>query len=258
MDLPLYVRVLWRFRVLVAAGAAFALLLAILSMVRVGPGGVEWRQDEVWITRSVLFVTQQGFPWGYTNPFTADEALERQRQKTKEPTPEFAEPDRFSSLAVLYAQFATSDQVRKLIAPPDGFIKDGEIAASPVLASEVNAFAEPLPLVRLEAAHKSPDQALALLFRATDAFKTFLAKQQKANGIPEGQRVVVTVIKKADKPLLLQGRSFTLPIVVFLSVMILVSGLCFVLENLRPRPEAEAAVEDGAEPSLTPVARDAA
>jgi len=254
LDLPFYLRVLWRFRVLVAVGLLLALGLAVLSMVRIGPGGVTWRQDEVWVTRSILFVTQQGFPWGYTNPVTADGEGKQQRQQT-EAGQDFADPARFSSLAVLYAQLATSDQVRKLIAPPDGFIRDGEIVAAPVLASD-NVFAAPLPLIRLEAAHKTPEAARALLFRATKSFRTFLATEQSRNGIPPDQRVLVTVVKKAEKPQLLQGRSTTLPVVVFMSVMILVFGLCFVLENVR-RGARPVVAEDAVE-SLASAARDAA
>ena len=251
MDLPFYLRVLWRFRVLVAVGLLLALGLAVLSMVRIGPGGVSWRQDEVWVTRSILFVTQQGFPWGYTNPVTSDREAKARQQTT---AGQFADPARFSSLAVLYAQLATSDQVRKLIAPPDGFIRDGEIVAAPVLASD-NVFAAPLPLIRLEAAHKTPEASRALLFRATKSFRTFLATEQGRNAIPPDQRVLVTVVKKAEKPQLLQGRSTTLPVVVFMSVMILVFGLCFVLENVRrTRPVV---AEDAVEP-LTSAARDAA
>ena len=67
MDLKLYLRVLWRFRILMAAGALLAATLAFLSFVRVDPGGsplLSYRDDEQWVTYSMLFVTQQGFPWG--------------------------------------------------------------------------------------------------------------------------------------------------------------------------------------------------
>ena len=49
---------------------------------------------------------------------------------------------------MLYVQLATSDQVRQIIR--DGGPMDGEIDASPVLASN-NTFAAPLPLIRISA-----------------------------------------------------------------------------------------------------------
>ena len=43
---------------------------------------------------------------------------------------------------------------------------------------------------------------------------------------------------------LLEGRSKTVPIVVFLTVMLAVIGLAFILENLRPRVRPVADVAD--------------
>jgi capsular polysaccharide biosynthesis protein len=43
------------------------------------------------------------------------------------------------------------------------------------------------------------------------------------------------VITKADPPVLVKGRSKTLPVVVFVTVLLGVVGLVFMLENLRPR-----------------------
>ena len=47
MDLQLLLRVVWRFRALVACGLAVGILLATLSYVRINPGGsplFEYRQ----------------------------------------------------------------------------------------------------------------------------------------------------------------------------------------------------------------------
>ncbi len=44
--------------------------------------------------------------------------------------------------------------------------------------------------------------------------------------------------------MLLEGRSKTVPIVVFLTVMLAVIGLAFILENLRPRVRPVADVSD--------------
>ena len=63
------------------------------------------------------------------------------------------------------------------------------------------------------------------------------------NAIPPKQRVIVTVIKEPLTAKLLSGRSFTIPIVVFLSTMVVVFGLALVLENMRPRVRAVAGEE---------------
>jgi hypothetical protein len=250
MDFQLYVRVLWRFRILVAAGFIFATSLAVLSVVRVNPGGspaVQYRDDQQWATYAMLFVTQQGFPWGRLTTAT-DTATATSKVG-------FESEARFANLAQLYAFLASSDPVRRLMR--EGGPVDGQIAAEPVMSS--GTFASPLPLVRLIAIAKTPQLSRALVIRATDAFRTFLEDEQARHKIADDQRVLVTVVRRADKPELLAGRSMTLPIVVFMGVMILVSGLAFVLENMRPRRKETAAGEQQ-QPESPPVsvARDAA
>src|SRR5688572_29756916 len=114
VDIQLYLRVLWRFRLLVAAGFTLAVVLALLSFARVsfenglGPPKLTYREQEKWVSYSTLYVTQPGFPWGYSviKQPDPDEQLET---RTKQIAPEFADPTRFASLAVLYAYLATSD-----------------------------------------------------------------------------------------------------------------------------------------------------
>jgi hypothetical protein len=248
VDFQLYIRVLWRFRYLVGAGFALAVSLAVLSVVRIDPGGkptFKYREDEQWASFSMLFVTQQGYTWARLS--SATEAA------TGAGKVNFESDARFSSLAVLYAYLASSDPVRKLMRQ-DGPV-DGEIAAEPVLSS--GTFSSPLPLMRLIAIAKTPEESHALVIRATDAFRKFLTTEQARRKIPEDQRVLMTVLRRADKPELLAGRSMTLPIVVFMGVMILVSGLAFVLENMLGRGRKEAAASEHKE-SPVGVARDAA
>ena len=225
MDFQLYLRVLWRFRLLVAAGVVLATALAVLSFVRVDPGGtplLKYREDEQWASFSMVFVTQQGFPWGRLTSASAAAADPKAKVA-------FESEARFANLAVLYAYLASSDPVRKLMLR-EGPV-DGEVAAEPVMSS--GTFASPLPLIRLIAIAKTPERSHELVIRLTDAFRTFLATEQARNRIAANQRVLVTVVRRADEPELLAGRSLTLPIVVFMGVMILVSGLVFVIENMR-------------------------
>jgi hypothetical protein len=248
VDFQLYVRVLWRFRYLVGAGFALAVSLAVLSVVRIDPGGkpaVKYREDEQWASFSMLFVTQQGFPWGRLT--SAAEAAASPTNKVA-----FESESRFASLAVLYAYLASSDPVRKLMR--QGGPVDGEIAAEPVMSS--GTFTSPLPLVRLIAIAKTPERSHALVIRATDAFRKFLATEQARHKMPDDQRVLVTVVRRADQPELLAGRSMTLPMVVFMGVMILVTGLAFVLENMLGRGRKDAGREQKESP--VGVARDAA
>ena len=68
VDLNLYLRVLWRFRLIVAIGLVLAISLAFASLVKVGFAhgslSLSYRQQPTWQSTTRLFVTQEGFPWG--------------------------------------------------------------------------------------------------------------------------------------------------------------------------------------------------
>jgi hypothetical protein len=238
VDLPLYLSVLWRFRLLVGAGLVAAILLSALAIVRVSPSSphVAYRQSEEFSSQATLFVTQQGFPWGYAAPPTvsptgspASDAADAAKLLAPK---QFADPNRFPSLAVLYAYLAMSDPVKRIMLRSGPV--HGEIFAQPVVVTSAG-YGVTLPLVAIDATGTSPARARALVIRATDAFRTFLERQQARNQIPAQNRVLVTILTRAEKAKLVKGRSKTLPLVVFVTVITAVIGLAFLLENMRPR-----------------------
>ena len=105
MDFGLYARVLWRFKLIVIGGLLLATGAAVLSVIRIAPSGVSYRQDELWASTARLGVTQVGFPWGRLFaqvPTTADGSTESGSGKNDDQIP-IANPDRFNALAILYA-----------------------------------------------------------------------------------------------------------------------------------------------------------
>jgi hypothetical protein len=246
MDFRLYARVLWRFRIIVAAGFALAVILAVLSIVRVGPHGVSYRQSQLWSTTMRLLVTQKGFPEGRLyaqDPSGTPSSPADQAAKLGIPV---ADPGRFNTLAILYAELATSDPVRRLMR------QDGPIAgrfAATALRDEASGVL--LPLIDLTAIAKSPRAAVGLAARNAAALDRYVAGQQQANKVPVSDRVVVWTIVQPKKPQVFQPRSKTMAIVVLLAVMLATIGLAFVLENLRPRVRS---VADAAA-RLEPVSR---
>ena len=63
MDLPLFARVLWRHKGILAVGFILAVLLAFLSIVRVSPSGkMAYRQHQKFVSYVKLLVSQEGFP----------------------------------------------------------------------------------------------------------------------------------------------------------------------------------------------------
>ena len=225
MDLGLYLRVLWRFKWIVALGFIAAVGLAVLSMARVSTKGLAYRQGEEWSSRARLLVTQEGFPEGRL-------LAQQPGQTTTTSGPLIADPARLNTLAILYAQLATSDPVKALIRQT-GPIR-GELAADAVTVGDNRV---PLPLIDLTTIAQTRQGAVDLAARASAALLSYLEDQQTLNRVPASDRVVLQQVIRPGKVELVKGRSKTMPAVVFLAVMFATCGLAFLLENLRKRPE---------------------
>jgi hypothetical protein len=243
VDLNLYFRVLWRFRLIVATGFLLAVAIAIASLAKVGFAhgslSISYRQQETWQATTRLFVTQQGFPWG------------RSVLPAVSPTPvpptstssglQFADPTRLAGLAVVYAQLINGDLIQRQIreSVPPGTV----LSAAPVTDPATNS---PLPLVAVTSVAHTPAQAARVSQAGANLFRSYIADQQASAGIPLKQRVLLQVV--STEAALIAGRKKTLAIVAFLAVLIATIALAFVLENLRPRIRVVSPVTEAAAP----------
>jgi hypothetical protein len=229
MDFRMYGRVIWRFRLIVAAGFVVALLLATLSVVRIGPHGVTYRHSQLWSTTMRLIVTQRGAPevrLYAQKPVTSSSPT----PSSADPSISVADPARFNTLALLYAQFATSDPVRQLTLAKGRI--PGQIIATALRDSDSGVM---MPLIDLTAISTSAPNAVALARNSAAALDGYLSGQQRTNNVPVADRAMLRTIVAPRLPQVYQPRSKTMAIVVFLAVMLATIGVTFVLENLRPR-----------------------
>jgi hypothetical protein len=231
VDFAVYLRVLWRFRLLVLAGACAAFGLALLSIVRVEFDGatpkLQYRDHEVWASSATLFVTQEGFPWGRA---ILDETVKVEGQSGEEAyIPRYGDGGRYSGLAQLYVELAKSDDVRLAVlrSSPPGSSYQPDVVKSADGGTV-------LPLIYMTGFAPSPQAARATATVATRAFRNFLAQEQERNRIPDEKRVSVTVTSAPSPAAVFEARSYTRQIFVFLLVFGAVIALAFVLENVRP------------------------
>jgi hypothetical protein len=236
MDLALYFRVLWRFRTLVVLGLLMAIVLTFFSFAKVNfKDGfrVTYRQSETWRADANLLVTQRGFPWGRTvYPSSAKKVGEQEVVVSP-----FADTGRFTSLALFYSTLANGDAVRALIRK--GGPLRGTYAAQPV--QDDTPQRSTTPFMSISGFSNTPERAKRLAARASVAFLNYIEQQQRAADIAPRDRVQIQVVNRPSKAKLEQGRRLTVPIIVFLTVMIATIGLAFILENLRPRVRRVAA-----------------
>ena len=213
MDFRLYGQILWRHKLLVIGGLVLAIFLAELSIVRVSSSGtIRYRQSEVWSSTTRLGVKQAGRSLGDTG--------------SQSVLPEQSAPD-LNGIALLYAQLATSDDVRRLMLK-DGPIR-GTITADPVVVN----ITQYLPLIDLTAMSNSPKGAVTLAQRGATALETYGQAQQST--IPASKRFVIEPVQAPSDPTVVRGRSKTMPILIFLVVMFAFVGLAFLLENAKAR-----------------------
>lgn len=222
MDLTLFFRVVWRYRLLVLSGLILAVLAALLSLVRISPGSspaVSLRGSGEYVSYTTIFVTQRGFPWGRLPVANPDPSVSGGVDAAK-----------LAALATLYTKLADSDPVQNLnkaVLPEKGW----ELEAAPVL--DGGGLNQPLPLIRIAAIANSPALAEQAAGTAADSLMTYVSQNQRRAGIPYKDRVVLQLIKGPEEAKTLSGRPLTKPIVLFLLITLLTLAAPFVIDNVR-------------------------
>jgi hypothetical protein len=232
MDLYAFMRVAWRFRVLLAAGLVLATLVAVLALGKPtlsgGKPGIEYRESEVYLSASTLLVTQDGFPWGRA---ILDDMITVDNGDGTEPVlvPRYGDPGRYAGLAQLYAELAKGDAVQRevLKGAPVGARYESEV----VKASDATST---MPMIYLKGYGPTPQVASAIANRAAEVFRDYLEAEQRENGIAADKRVEVILTRKASGAELFAPRSLVRPIFMFLLIMMVFVALAFFMENLRP------------------------
>jgi hypothetical protein len=233
MDLARFLQVIWRFKTLLVVGLVLASLVALMSFVRIGSNGVDYREQETWLTASTLLVTQDGFPWGRA---ILDDMIEADSgdAETAEPVlvPKFGDAGRYSGLAAIYAELIKGDAVQE-----DAMkgAQPGEYYESMLVQQPGSSAA--LPMIYVKGYGPTPESATDMARRASKAFIAYLMDEQERSGIPAGKRVKVTITQDATAPQIYEARSFVRPLMLFLLISMVFLALAFALENLRPRQQ---------------------
>jgi hypothetical protein len=226
MDLRNHLRVWWRWRRLLCLGlllaVAFGTLASFKPVLKGITPDIQWRKQAVYTSNSRLFVTQRGFPWGRaTLPGTQTGSA------VPKGSLDFAAPDRFANLAIVYSYIAQSEQVRALIGP-------ATLADQIVVTPQFLNTGDPLPLLTLETKGSSPVGAKALNIATIKALREYLDREANQNSVPADQRVQVQVLNPPPLGAISDGRSPILSAVAFVLMLVLTFTTGYILENLFP------------------------
>jgi hypothetical protein len=235
MDLPLFARVAGRHKIVTTVGLMAAFALAFLAYVHVDPRGdpvFRYRSQAIWASQIRLQIEEPGFVEGKTTGPTRQGDL--------------------ASLAPLYAQLANSDPVKRIM-KADGPVPGGATASAIVDSSRAS-----LPVIEIVAYTKVKNRAVERASRQARAFTAYISRQQTASKIPAKRRISLKVIKGPIAPHVVAPRKKTLPIVVFLSLLVMVAALVFALDNIgtskrRRAPSLDEEAEETDEDLSVPI-----
>jgi hypothetical protein len=236
MNLERHLRVLWRYKIVVAVGLLLAFTLAFMASFDVASGGMKRRGTQIWSSNSQVLVTQKGFPWGrVTLPSasidttgTTDAGATTTDNGSGPDHIQYADPTRFVNLALLYSVISYSDQVRsKLPEHP----RADQISAMPL--DPTNSGQSFLPIITLTTKAATPEKAIQLNRDTYKGLRDLLVSEQTSNDIPAANRVLLNVLSSPQKPVIEQGYSLTSSMLAFILCLIATLAFVHVLEALR-------------------------
>jgi hypothetical protein len=209
MDVALFLIVLWRAKRLVLGGVLLAVVLAILAYGTPGFAGghptLTPRSAEVWQSEAQLLIGQSSYPY---------------RQ--------VPEPDgSLGSLSPIYAGLANGSVMQAEIRQRLG--TNGSVKASEDVDLAASSF---LPFVNFLATAPTPAQATRFAQGAAAIFEAFVERQQAAQGVAPDHRIQLSVVETGANPKLAEGHKVSIPILVFVAVLMGTIALVLVKENV--------------------------
>jgi hypothetical protein len=228
MDLRTVIEAIRRYKYIAIIGGLAAVVLSTLAFAKLDFDKfppLARRAGPDYQSTVRLFITQPGFPWGRSS-------LKYTSQGGGPPVLE-GDPDRFATLAVLYANIANSGTILRKVRLDGQRLLDidgAQVTAAVVPASQFSS--APLPLVDIVATYRTKEGAEKIARGMTASLISFVTSGQKSSGIPQDQRVELQVIDGPENPKAVGGGKLTLPVLVLLTVMTLTLTIIIVLRNL--------------------------
>ncbi|MGO9760379.1 MAG: hypothetical protein ACLP1Q_03840, partial [Solirubrobacteraceae bacterium] len=173
------------------------------------------RGAEVWHSESQLLITQSHFPYGQAPTATAPQTT-------------------LSNLSPVYATLANGTAIQAEIHQQFG-------ASASVKATESldPAISSALPFVILTASAPAKSAATQLAQGAAVIVRNYVEHHQVAGKIPGPERIALSIIQSGGNTKLVEGHEKTVPILVFMAILIGVLALVFLKESAHPRVALE-------------------
>jgi len=228
MSVPLYLRVLWSYKWLLAFGIVVAVLAAMVAGYTVKDGEIVSRAESTYQSETTILLGG-----GARNPFQAEQPGQTITEGTTA-----AQQNDLTNTAVIYAYLISGSEIRAQVDAAVGGLQEGE-ALSAVrrttqpAGSEQNPGRFSLPILSIVGASTDPARAELISTTASQIFQTYVAGQQDAAGVAPERRVTLSVTDQgaAEEQ---EGSNPVIPIAITgVGVFLAFIALAFILYNIR-------------------------
>ncbi|NQX12430.1 hypothetical protein HQQ80_12390 [Microbacteriaceae bacterium VKM Ac-2855] len=229
MSVPLYLRVLWSYKWLLAVGLIVAVLAAMVAGFTIKDGAIVSRAESTY--RSSTTILLGG---GAKNPYVA----ETPGQAITEGTTAAQQAD-LTNTAVIYAYLVSGSATRASVEAIMGPLGDTE-SLSAVRRTTQPAGDETqgsgrfvLPILSIVGTSTDPDRANEIAATATQVFQDNVKAQQDAAAIADNLRVTLTVTDTGDLAIADESNPVIPIALTGVGVFLAFIALAFILYNIR-------------------------
>jgi capsular polysaccharide biosynthesis protein len=226
MNLTNALRVIGRHWVLLVLGILIAVLAAFATAFKVETGSLTPRTAAQYQASTQVLVTDSTSVFSSRNP--AQAVPQGQTAATARD---------LSSLTVVYAYLASSDEIQKKVEAQLGKLGTTESITADQRTTQptstTNTGTYRLPILEVVGTSPSPSRAERISAAATKAFEAEVAAQQSGAGVDPASRVRFQTIR-ADKATVADGSNPLLPVIaVGIGVLIAFLAIIFAADNVR-------------------------
>lgn len=250
MEIPTYLRVLWRSKWLLVVGAVVAAVAAFFAGFTITNGQVEPRAEQSYRAGTTLLLNGPDQPL-YQAVIPGQELQEGQTQ------PQTVD---LTSRAILYAYLISGQDMRATVESQIGTFAEEETLTAlrrttQPAGDESFAGRYVLPILEVIGTASTPERAEQISRTAAQTFEAQVVADQTAAEIPEGNRVLISTIDQ--KPgTALEGSNPAIPVVVtFLGVFLLFVAAAYIIAGSKASRERKRAAKAARE-SDTPTSAD--
>ncbi|WP_285135957.1 hypothetical protein [Microbacterium sp. lyk4-40-TSB-66] len=238
MEIPTYLRVLWRSKWLLVVGALVAAVAAFFAGFTITNGQVEPRAEQTYRAGTTLLLNGPDQPL-YQAVIPGQELQEGQTQ------PQTVD---LTSRAILYAYLISGQDMRATVESQIGTFAEEETLTAlrrttQPAGDESFAGRYVLPILEVVGTASTPERAEQISRTAAQTFEAQVVTDQNAAEIPEGNRVLITTIDQ--KPgTALEGSNPAIPVVVtFLGVFLLFVAAAYIIAGSKASRERKRAAK---------------